>query len=373
MPLNKMGYMGVAGLDLQTFHYLAKLSGLVPIVSILSGRCFAGNAALAGCSDVIIATENANLGMGGPAMIEGGGLGVFKPEQVGPMSVQAPNGVVDILVKDEGAAVAAAKQYIGFFQGATAGWTCADQQALRGVVPENRLRAYDIRRVVELLVDTGSALELRPTHGVGIITVLVRMEGRPIGLIANNPKHLGGAIDAEAAEKAARFIELCEGFGLPILSLCDTPGFMVGPDVEATAQVRHVARLFVTGAALRVPVFCVVTRKGYGLGAMAMAAGGFHQPRFTIAWPSGAFGGMGLEGAVRLGYRRELAAEADPAARQALFESLVGRLYAEGQAINMASYLEIDAVIDPVQTRQWITRGLASARPAQGGRFIDSW
>jgi acetyl-CoA carboxylase carboxyltransferase component len=323
---------------------------------------------------VVIATRDSSIGMGGPAMIEGGGLGVFRPEAVGPSAVQAANGVIDLLVRDEAEAVDAARQYLGYFQSAASAYECADQAALRRAVPEDRKRIYDMRALIGTLADTGSVLELRRDFGAGMITALIRIEGRALGLIANNPAHLGGAIDAPAADKAARFLQLCDSHGLPLLSLCDTPGFMVGPETERTAQVRHVCRMFVTGAALRVPVFCIVPRKGYGLGAMAMAAGGFHQTRLTASWPSGEFGGMGLEGAVRLGYRRELDAERDPAARAALFESLVARLYAEGQAINMAAYVEIDAVIDPADTRGWISRGLRSARSQGGsGRFVDCW
>ncbi|AVO46140.1 acetyl-CoA carboxylase family protein [Phreatobacter cathodiphilus] len=360
-------YMGVAGLDVPTFRMLAGHSGRAPTVAIVSGRCFAGNAAVAGCCDVIIATENANLGMGGPAMIEGGGLGVFTPEEVGPMAVQVPNGVVDLLVKDEAEAVAAAKRYLAYFQGPVAEWTAADQERLRAAIPENRLRAYDIRAVIDLLADAGSVMELRAAHGVGMITALIRVEGRPMGLIANNPRHLGGAIDAEGAEKGARFLELCEGYGLPVLSLCDTPGFMVGPPAEETALVRRVSRLFLSGATLTVPLMTIVLRKGYGLGAQAMAAGSFQAPVFIVSWPTGEFGGMGLEGAVRLAYRNELAAIADPAEREATYQRHVAELYQKGKAVNMAAFLEIDGVIDPAESRHWIMRALKSAAPVEKG------
>ncbi|MBB6340068.1 acetyl/propionyl-CoA carboxylase alpha subunit [Pseudomonas fluvialis] len=371
-------FVGVAGLDCHTFVGMARLSGLVPLVGVVSGRCFAGNAALLGCCDVIIATENASIGMAGPAMIEGGGLGSFRPEEVGPVSVQGPNGVIDVRVADEAEAVEVAKQYLSYFQGPLADWDCADQRELRHLIPENRLRVYDIRRVIELLADRDSVLELRRQFALGLITALVRIEGKPFGLIANNPAHLGGAIDAAAGDKAARFMQLCDAFDIPLLSLCDTPGFMVGPEAEKQATVRHVSRMFVAAASLSVPFFTVVLRKGYGLGAQAMAAGSFHSPLFTIAWPSGEFGAMGLEGAVRLGFAKELAAQADAVAQQALFDKLVAKAYENGKGLNMASYLEIDAVIDPAETRAWLLRGLnATPRPAaRTGKkrpFVDTW
>ena len=365
----------VAGLHVGTFAAFARLSGQVPVIGIAAGRCFAGNAALLGCSDVIIATRGSNIGMGGPAMVEGGGLGTFKPEEIGPASLQAANGVIDILVEDEAQAVSAARQYLGFFQGRLPDWVAPDAEALREVVPENRLRVYDSRAAMAGVADVGSLLVLRGGFGLGIHTALARIEGRPVGMLANNPQHLGGAIDADAADKAARFMQLCNAHGLPIVSLVDTPGFMVGPNAEAQAQVRHVSRLFVTAASLRVPVFSVVLRKGYGLGAMGMTAGGFHAPVFTVAWPTGEFGAMGLEGAVRLGFRRELEAQPEGPAREALFQRLLAQQVANGSAVQMATTLEIDAVIDPSQTRSWLSQGLAGARVAETatGRFVDTW
>ncbi|WP_455284325.1 carboxyl transferase domain-containing protein [Cupriavidus necator] len=370
----------VAGLDCTSFIQFARLSGQVPLVGIVSGRCFAGNAALLGCADVIIATRSATIGMGGPAMIEGGGLGVYAPEEVGPVSVQGPNGVIDVLVDDEQAAVDAAQRYLSYFQGDVTDWQAEDPRHLRHAIPENRLRSYDMRAVIAALADTGTVLELRAAFGTGIITALVRIEGRAFGCIANNPRHLGGAIDSAAADKAARFMQLCDAHGLPIVSLCDTPGFMVGPQAEKTATVRHVSRLFVTAGALRVPFFTVVLRKGYGLGAQAMAGGSFAAPFFTAAWPSGEFGAMGIEGSIRLGFRKELEAVADPDEREALFARMVDAAYQRGRALNMASHLEIDAVIDPADTRRWLLRGLASVPPGSLGRrqesqrrFIDTW
>ncbi len=303
-------------LNIKAFTLLAKLSGLVPLVGIVSGRCFAGNAVVAGCCDVIIATENTSLGMGGPAMIEGGGLGSFRPDEVGPTSVQRRNGVIDVVVKDEAEAVRAAKKYISYFQGPVSQWSCADQRELRHAIPENRLRVYDVRRVIDVIADEDSVLELRRDFGTSIITAFVRIEGRPLGLLANNPMVLGGAIDADSADKAARFLQLCDAYDIPILSLCDTPGNMVGPDAERTALVRHCCRLYVTGANVTVPIFSVVMRKAYGLGSQGMVGGSFHLPMFAVAWPTGEFGPMNLEGSVKLGFRKELEAITDPATTQ---------------------------------------------------------
>jgi acetyl-CoA carboxylase carboxyltransferase component len=369
---------GVAGLDCLAFQYFGRLSGLVPLVGINSGRCFAGNAALLGCCDVVIATRNSNIGMGGPAMIEGGGLGIFRPEEVGPMDVQVANGVVDLAVEDEAEAVAMARQYLAYFQGALPDGECADQRLLRHAIPENRLRIYDVRNVIETLADTGSLLELRRGFGPGMVTALARIEGRPLGIVANNPAHLAGAIDSPAADKAARFMQLCDAFDIPILFLCDTPGIMVGPEVEKTGLVRHASRMFVTGASLSVPFFTIVLRKGYGLGAQAMAGGSFRAPVFTVAWPTGEFGGMGLEGAVKLGFRNELAAVEDPEERRALFDSMVERMYEHGKAVNMASAFEIDGVIDPLESRRWILSALDAvpAPPPRSGKkrpCIDTW
>jgi acetyl-CoA carboxylase carboxyltransferase component len=368
----------VAGLDVLAFHLFAKLSGLVPLIGVTTGYCFAGNAALLGCCDVIIATEGSNIGMGGPAMIEGGGLGTYEPSAIGPAGVQVANGVVDVLVRDEAEAVRVAKQYLSYFRDDVAPWECVDQRTLRHLVPENRVRAYDVRAVIDALCDTGSVLELRAGFGAGIITALARVEGRPLGIVANNPAHLGGAIDTPGADKAARFMQCCDAFDVPIVFLCDTPGFMVGPDSEAAGAVRHMARMFVTGANLSVPVGTVILRKGYGLGAQAMAGGSFKAPLFCVAWPTGEFGGMNLEGAVRLGQRRELEAITDPEARERAYAEMVERMYEHGKAVNMASYFEIDDVIDPADTRRWIVTMLAAAGPpsAREGKKrpnLDTW
>ncbi|WIM88369.1 carboxyl transferase domain-containing protein [Candidatus Mycobacterium wuenschmannii] len=346
----------IAGLDVPTFRALGALSGRVPLVSIVSGRCFAGNAALAGTCDVIIATPDANIGMGGPAMIEGGGLGQYRPEDIGPIEVQRRNGVVGLVARDEAHAVALAQQYLSYFQGRQSDWEAPDPRRAQHVVPENRLRAYDVHHAIESVADIGSVLELRADYGVGVVTAFVRVEGAPFGLLANSSHHLGGAIDSEAADKMADFLTLCESAGLPVISLCDTPGFMVGPDAEVDAAVRRFSKLFIVGARMTVPFGMVILRKGYGLGAMAMAGGSFHAPEFTVAWPTGEIGGMGLEGAVRLGFSKELAAVEDPTERQNLFDKLVEAAYQHGKALTSATTFELDDVIDPADTRGWITR-----------------
>jgi acetyl-CoA carboxylase carboxyltransferase component len=369
----------VAGLDCRAFQLFARLSGLVPLVGIASGYCFAGNAALLGCCDVVIASEDASIGMGGPAMIEGGGLGTYEPGEVGPIDVQYGNGVVDLRVRDDHEAVAQAKRYLSYFRGAGAPGRVPEQGLLRGLIPENRKRVYDVRRVLETLFDEGSVLELRAGFGRGMITALARMDGRPLGVVGNDPKHLGGAIDADGADKAARFLGLCDAFDLPVLFLCDTPGFMVGPAAETTATVRHFARLFLTGANLNVPVGTIVLRKGYGLGAQAMAGGGFKAPLFTVAWPTSEFGAMGIEGAVRLGMRRELQAIEEPAERERVFQATVAAAYERGQGLNMAAYGEIDDVIDPADSRRWIATLFSETasewweRPAKKRPYVDAW
>jgi acetyl-CoA carboxylase carboxyltransferase component len=369
----------VAGLDCRAFALFAGLSGLVPLVGIASGYCFAGNAALLGCCDVVIASEDASIGMGGPAMIEGGGLGVFEPGEVGPIDVQDANGVVDLRVADDREAVAAAKRYLSYFHGASQSGRLADQQALRTLIPQERKRVYDVRRVVDGLFDEDSVLELRRGFGAGMVTALARHEGRPLGVVANDPRHLGGAIDADGADKAARFIGMCDAFGLPLLFLCDTPGFMVGPDAERTATVRHFARMFLGGANLSVPCGTFVLRKGYGLGAQAMAGGGFKAPLFTVGWPTSEFGGMGLEGAVRLGMRRELEAIEDDEERERIFEQTVAAAYERGRGLNMAAYGEIDDVIDPADSRRWISmlfdqNGTAWwQREGKTRPYVDAW
>jgi acetyl-CoA carboxylase carboxyltransferase component len=369
-------YPAVSALDVRAFALWARLSGVVPRIAVVAGRCFAGNAVIAGCSDLIVATENVSIGMGGPAMIAGGGLGDVDPDDVGPIDVQAPNGVVDLVVPDEPAAVATAKRLLGYFQGSIPDWSAPDQEALREAVPERARRAYKVAPIIETLADEDSVTFLRERFAPEMVTALARMEGRPIGVIANNTMVMAGAVTSAAADKAARFLQLCDAFGLPVLSLVDTPGYMVGPEAEATGLVRRASRLLVAGGALSVPLIAVILRRGYGLGAQAMTAGSLHEPLLTVAWPGAHLGPMGLEGAVRLGLRKELEAIEDEGEREQRVREMTAAAERNAQALNAAQLFEIDDVIDPAETRDLIAATLGAAGPMdrrRGHRFVDTW
>ena len=372
------GDISAAGQWVPTYDMMARISGTVPMIGITAGRTFAGNASILGITDCIIATRDANIGMGGPATIEGGGLGLFTPEEIGPMSDLGPAGSVDILVDDEHEAIAAARQYLSYFQGSIPGWDCVDQRLLRHAIPENRKRPFSVRNVIEQMADIDSVLELRGEFGVGIITALVRIEGHPIGVIANNNEHLGGAVDSDGADKLCRFAQLCDCFNIPILVLVDTTGMMVGPDIERTGLARKCNNVFVTLANAQSPRFTIILRKSYGLAAQAMMTGSSRAPLFALAWPTAELGGMNLEAAIRLGNRAELEAIEDIEERAARYEALVANAYWRGNAINSASVHENDGVIDPAETRRWIVRGLMACEnpePIRRGRRpnIDTW
>jgi acetyl-CoA carboxylase carboxyltransferase component len=371
-------YPVVSALDTRAFALWARLSGLVPRIAIVHGRCFAGNAVIAGCADLIVATESASLGMGGPAMIAGGGLGEVAADEIGPVgTMQAGNGVVDVVVADEREAVAVAKRLLSYFQGALSSYDAAEQTPLRDVIPERQRRAYDVRPIITALADTDSVMFLRERFAREMVTALIRLEGRPVGVIANNTIHMAGAITSDAADKAARFMQLCDAFEIPIVSLVDTPGMMVGPDAEATGLVRHTSRLLVAGAALRVPFLSVILRRGYGLGAQAMVGGSLHEPLLTVAWPTAHVGPMGLEGAVRLALRHELEAIADEAEREQRVRELTAAAQENAKALNAAALFELDDVIDPAETRALLASTLGAATlpaaPAHGHRFVDTW
>lgn len=350
-----------SGLQCQTFATWASLQGKVPRISVANGYCFAGNAALFGAADITIATQTSWIGMAGPAMIEGGGLGIVKATDIGPSAKQVRNGVIDILVENEQQAAEMAKQCLLYFQGPLIdGQKCtfADQQRLNQILPEDRRFVYDVREIINVLADTHSFTEIKAQFGAAIITGFMHLQGHPVGVIASNCKVLGGAIDVDAGEKASQFMQLCQQFAIPLVVLCDTPGFMVGPEHEDRGAVRRLSQLFIAGSQLTVPVVAVVLRKCYGLGAQALLGGNTSIPSYTIAWPTGEFGAMGLEGAVKLGFKKELADVQDSAARTALYEQLLAEQYQKGQAQEVASVLEIDAVIEPAETRKTLILAL---------------
>jgi methylmalonyl-CoA carboxyltransferase large subunit len=371
-------YATVSALEVRAFELWAALSGVVPRIAIVKGRCFAGNAVIAGCADLIVATEDTSIGMGGPAMIAGGGLGDIAADDVGPVAIQEPNGVLDMVVPDEAEAVATTRRLLGYFRGPGPAGDAPDQELLRSVVPERERRAYKVAPIVEGLCDEGSVTFLRSGFAPEMTTAFGRIKGRPVGIVANNTVHVAGAITSDASDKAARFMQLCDAFDVPVLSLIDTPGFMVGTDAEATGLVRHASRLMVAGAALRVPTIAVILRRGYGLGAQAMAFGSLHAPLLTVAWPGAHLGPMGLEGAVRLALRKELDAIEDPEAREQRVRDLTDQAQRNARALNAAAVFELDDVIDPAETRGLIasTLGAAAANPEPpppARRFVDTW
>jgi acetyl-CoA carboxylase carboxyltransferase component len=369
-------YPVVSALDVRAFALWARLSGLIPRIAVVAGRCFAGNAVIAGCSDLIVATENTSIGMGGPAMIAGGGLGEVDPDEVGPVDVQAPNGVIDVVVADEAEAVSATKKLLGYFQGSLEDWVAPEQEPLREAVPERARRAYKVSPVIETIADEGSVTFLRERFAPEMVTALARIEGRPIGVIANNTMVMAGAVTSAASDKAARFLQLCDAFRLPVVSLVDTPGYMVGPDAEASGLIRRASRLLVAGGALSVPFVAVILRRAYGLGAQAMTAGSLHEPLLTVAWPGAHLGPMGLEGAVRLGLRKELEAIEDEEEREQHVREVTAAAERNAEALNAAQLFEIDDVIDPAETRGLIAATLAAAGETDRGhghRFVDTW
>jgi acetyl-CoA carboxylase carboxyltransferase component len=246
------------------------------------------------------------------------------------------------------------------------------------MVPDRARRAYDVAPIIETLADTSSVTFLRPRFAREMVTALARIDGRPVGVIANDTRYMAGAITAAAADKAARFLQLCDAFALPVISLVDCPGYMVGPAAESEALVRRASRMLVAGAGLNVPLIAVILRRGYGLGAQAMTGGSLHEPLLTVAWPGAHLGPMGLEGAVRLGLRKELEAIADDDEREERVRQATEAAQRNAKALNAAQLFEIDDVIDPADTRRLIIDTLAAAtrhEPARrdGARFVDTW
>jgi acetyl-CoA carboxylase carboxyltransferase component len=351
----------VSALDVGSFALWGQLD--VPRIAVVSGRCFAGNAVLAGCADLRIATAEANLGMAGPAMIAGGGLGDFAPEEIGPVTEQAANGVLDVVVDDEAEAVAIVRRILGYLCDRTHPGAAHDQTALRTLLPDNDREGVNVRPVVETIADQDSVTWLRASWAPELVTAIARVEGIPIGVLANQSIHMAGALTTNASDKAADFLDLCQRWQLPVLSLVDTPGFMVGPESERTGLVRQASRMVTAGARLTVPLVGVVLRRGYGLGAQAMLGGSTHRPLLTVAWPRAHLGPMGLEGAVRLGMAKQLAAIPDNEQEAAIAEHTAA-FRKHAKALNAARFFEIDDVIDPAETRAVVAATISRAAHA---------
>ncbi|MGN6605660.1 MAG: acyl-CoA carboxylase subunit beta [Jatrophihabitans sp.] len=374
---NDTDYPVVSALDVRSFALWARLSGVAPRIAVVHGPCFAGNAIIAGCADLIVATASSTLGVAGPVMLAAGGLGEHRADELGPVAVMAPNGVVDAVVADEAEGIALARRLLGFFGPPLEAGTAPDQSALRDVIPENERTAFDVRPVISTLCDEGSVVFLREQFAPELVTAFGRIEGRAVGFVANQTLRMAGALTSPASDKAARFLQLCDAFGVPVVSLVDTPGIMGGPAAEASGVVRHASRVLIAAARLQVPLIGVVLRRGYGLGAQAMLGGSTKEPLLTVAWPSAHMGPMGLEGAVRLGLRRQLADLPDDAAREALVRETTAAYQQHVAAFNVARVFEIDDVIDPAETRTVIATTLAAAAGREGfsgsGRVVDAW
>jgi len=367
--------LGVGG-QVYSFVRLAALSGLVPTIAIVPGPCFAGNANLAGVCDLVIGTRDATMGIAGPPLVAAATGEKLRPEEIGPAELHARAGSMDLLCDDDREAIGAARAYLAFFGERSETVETPNTEALRSLVPESRRRAYDVRKAIRGIADVDSVLELRDRFGRAAVIALARIGGRTVGFVANQPSHLAGAVDSDAADKMARFIGLCDAYDFPLVMLCDTPGFMVGPRSEATALVRHSSRVLIALANATVPVLSVILRKAYGLGYYVMGSGAF-EPALHVAWPSAEFGGMGLEGAVEIQHREQLAAAPDEAARAELREQLVEAMRQQMGAFELARDFSIDDVIDPADTRTILASvldALPAAPPRESRKHpVDAW
>jgi acetyl-CoA carboxylase carboxyltransferase component len=371
---------GQAGMSntLGTFDGLATLSGWVPIVSVVSGRSFAGNASIAGFSDVVFATKGSAIGMGGPPLVEAAlGLKVT-PEELAPSEMHEKSGGIDLLIEDDEQGAELVRRYLAYFLiEQTEGVVSPTHETIRSIVPDNRRGVYDMRKVIHALADADSVFELRPNWAISAITALARLGGYPIAIIANQPRSpIAGAIDADAADKLARFIQLADAFDIPILSLMDNPGFMLGPKAEQGGIARHHARPLLAQVNRTVPLFLVHIRKAYGLGPMAM--GSMQQPTdLRLAWPTVEAGGMALEGAAALIQRKEIAAAGGQQEAREMRDELAAKMRERSLALNAARSYSYDEVIDPAETRDRVIRMLSfiPKPPARERRkhYIDSW
>ena len=377
--LRSAGFFGAAmANEVGTFDGMALMSGWVPTVAVVSGRSFAGNASIAGMSDVVFATRGSAIGIGGPPLVEAA-LGIsVTPEElaaIGDAGGDRRRGPAHRIRRRGGRSCGATSR--------TSSWSSADgtpsptHDTIRSIVPDNRRGIYDMRKVVHALADDASVLELRPNWAQAAITALARMGGHAVAVIANQPlSKIAGAIDADAADKLARFIQLADAFDLPIVSLMDNPGFMLGPAAERAGIARHHARPLMAQVHRTVPLFLVHIRKAYGLGPMAM--GGMFQPTdLRIAWPTVEAGGMALEGAAALIQRREQRDEGAAPSDREQRDALAAQMREGSLALSAARRFAYDEVIDPAETRERIVRmlDLLPRPPARSAKkhYVDTW
>jgi acetyl-CoA carboxylase carboxyltransferase component len=345
------------GGDTGPFWRQAQLSGWAPQVAAVMGPAFAGAALFTSFADFVPMVEGtASIGIAGRQLVKAATREELTTEELGGSAVQLRNGNADLGVPDDAACIGAVREFLSFLpsncQGDPPRVTSDDPvdriaPELRDVIPERRSRGYDVMKIIRPIVDHEHVLELQGCYARNIVTALARLDGQPVGIVANQPKFLGGVIDSAACQKAVRFIEMCDAFGVPIISLIDVPGVMIGPQAERDRLVKHSAKPLIAFAHATVPVITVVLRKAYGAGLLAMG-GSRSGVDGALIWPTAEMSAMQIEGAVDIVFRREVAAAEDPAAKR---EELIRHFYAKSTPLRAASGFGIDDVIDPAQTR----------------------
>jgi acetyl-CoA carboxylase carboxyltransferase component len=342
------------------FHDLARASGWVPMVALMLGAGFAGPTNYASmCDFVVMVRGQSVMGLAGPALVKAGTGEDTDQEALGGAQVQVDKqGLADLGVEDEDAAFAAARRFLSYLPGnarkppplvPTADPADRGDEALLDVLPESARRAYDMRKVITGIVDIDGLFELKPTFAANIVTAFARLGGRPVGIIANQPLRTGGILDANACEKGAHFIALCDAFGLPLISLIDVAGFYIGSAAERTTLGRRSAKLTFEWAHASVPRVSVVIRKGFGFGYFAMNGGRAFDADACFAWPSAQICAMSIEGAIDVAFRKEYMAAADPQARR---QEMIEQTRSQTASIHAAEGFGVDDVIDPRTTRR---------------------
>ncbi|TWH01177.1 propionyl-CoA carboxylase beta chain [Mesorhizobium sp. J18] len=348
------------------FQAFADLSGWVPIIAAMMGPGFAGPSNFAALADfVVMVDKTSTMGIAGPALVKAATGETIDKEELGGPQIQADQaGIADLSALDDEAALAAIRRYLSYFpSNAEQAPPLLDsedpvdrrEESLLTIVPENIRRAYDMRKIMTAIADEGSIFEIKPTFAKSLYTGFCRMGGRPVGIVANQPMHLGGTLTAAACEKGAHFISLCDAFGIPLLYLIDVPGFMVGPTAERSGLARRGGRLLFELGQATVPRMSVVIRKGYGLAYIAMAGGRSFDADLCVAWPTAEICAMSVEGAVDVAYRKAIAAAADPNAHR---DALIERFRSQLGSLRAVEAYGVDDIIDPRDTRKAIITAL---------------